>query len=162
MADDYNTLTFYHNGSYLGASVEVPEELEKPKSLWQRLFSGKKKWKIIIGDQRYGDVLLQSPFGNKEQLFFRMHSGIELPISTSYGCNIACDGGVPVAPFSGWLTSLLTWKRSIQKRGDMIIPLNTPRYCDSECYADIERMHFLLNIMFRSSYLTLSFSDSDG
>ena len=157
-ACDRKRLTICHNGSPYGAIVEVPEETDKPTSLWQRLFRGKRKWKILVGDNRCGDVSLQYPVFLSHQLFFRMNNGIELPISVSRRANMSSGGGVRCV--SGLVGALLKMEKPKQEYGDMIIPLNTPRYCGSGCDYNIERMHFLLNVLFRTLFMHLDFDGS--
>jgi hypothetical protein len=156
-----DSFTFYNNGGICGSMIEVPDEVEKPTSLWQRLFRSKQKWKILVGGERCGDVSLQYPVNPKGQLFFRIRDGIQLPISPSYRANVACGGGKPRAPFRGMIAALTGSPSPLQPFGDMIIPLNTPRFLDAQTSPEIERMHFLLNIMFRVCFLRLDFSNSD-
>jgi hypothetical protein len=155
-----NRLTFYHNGLFFGELLEIPQDVDKPTSLWTRFFRKKRLWNVIVGKECCGDVLLQYPVNNKNQIFFRLKNDVKLPISYGYRCNIVCDGGTPMAPFRGLLGALTGFGNSDRIHGDMIIPLNTPRYSDVEYTqdVDIDRMHFLLNIIFRSYYLAMDFA----
>jgi hypothetical protein len=148
--EDDDICTFYINGLYFGSLVEITDELVKPISLWQRLFRMKRYWKVFIGEQCYGEIMLQYPLYTKDQIYLCMRNGIELPISHCNHSNITSGGGKHDVPFQGLSSRLMGSKKPRVTHGDMIIPLNTPRYNDSAYTANIERMHFLINIIYRT------------
>jgi hypothetical protein len=153
--DDRKSLTFFQDGSLLGSVVEVPEEVERPTSLWKRLFRGRRKWRVFLGQARCGEIHLQYPVDIRAQLQFRLQDDVQLPISISYRANCASGGGKPMAPFRGFLGAIMKRQWPAEMHRDTIIPLNTPCYDTLMHRSEIERMHFLLNVAFRTYYFHL-------
>lgn len=157
--DDRKMLTFWRDGVQIGQLVETHGDAKKPTSWWARLFCGQRAWRIIVNERCAGSVALKYPVSTyKTQLFLRLEDGVELPISLSRRANYKLGGGERMPSTRGLLGAVTGTGPLEALHGDMIIPLNTPRYIGSDYTADIEQMHFLLNIVYRMYYLTGDFT----
>ena len=113
---------FFSEGLLFGCMAEERGEFPKSASWWQRFGDGRRMWRVFLYDTMIGHVELHYPLDRKTRLLLQLSGGVSLPIG------LASVGG--------------------RKSTRFVIPPDTPIVPDH----DLEVLHFLLVIVFRSLF----------
>ena len=121
----------YHNGNKLGCLIE--QKLPSSEGWWEKLKSfiwSERVWHVFLHESRIGKIVLNYPLDIKSQLFLELKDSVALPI-----------GITRIYGLHGT---------------EFVIPPNTPTISNK----DLELLHFLINIVFRTHFLRFDCQDS--